>query len=130
MSDLYTLASGATPFDADGLINPDIKTKKDLDEAEATGILHARTKHLRTARKSGWFSPEYIRRVHRDMFHGIWSWAGQYRNKDVKLNLGAEFYQIPCALKSFVGTLPSGQTQRKIRLLSSSKLCAFITGWW
>jgi len=76
----------ATPFDADGLLPTDVYTLADLNAAEAEGIMAARSRHLKRRKNSAraWLIDTFVRRVHRDMFDRIWSWAGTYRVTDVQ----------------------------------------------
>jgi Fic-DOC domain mobile mystery protein B len=84
----------ATPFDADGLLLNDVQTLADLNAAESEGIMAARTRHLgrRKNPKRSWLTDTYIRKVHQDMFHKIWSWAGEYRTLNVQP--GIPFHRI------------------------------------
>ena len=99
MSELADDLSGQTPFDSTGLIHPDVHSKEDRDAVEAMGILRARRKHLKKNRKRGWLTVDYIKRVHRDMFSGIYDWAGTYRNKNFDTNIGIRFYEIAAAME-------------------------------
>jgi Fic-DOC domain mobile mystery protein B len=76
----------ATPFDADGLLLTDVHTLADLNAAEAEGIMSARNRHLKRRKNPDrtWLTDAYIRRVHRDMFDELWSWAGTYRTSNVQ----------------------------------------------
>ena len=99
MNKLSDELPGQTPFDRSGLIHPDVQSKKDLDAVEAVGILRARHKHLKRSRKKGWLTSDYMIRVHKDMFNGIWEWAGTYRKKDFEPNIGISFFQIAAAVE-------------------------------
>jgi Fic-DOC domain mobile mystery protein B len=99
MNEAESESAGQTPPDADGLLI-EIRNQKELDEAEAEGILRARAKHLRIRhRKPGWLSAKLLLALHRDMFEGIWAWAGQFRDKDFKPNIGIPFYEVPAKVE-------------------------------
>lgn len=91
----FETPGGATPIDdAEGLLLPHAATMADLSAAEAESILRAANKHLRRRHRPGrpWLTDDLIRKVHRDMFGGVWEWAGSYRS--VELNIGAAPHRI------------------------------------
>jgi Fic-DOC domain mobile mystery protein B len=104
---------GQTPFDQQGLIHPDVRSKRDLDTVEAVEILHARRKHLKKSRKKGWLTADYINRVHKDMFNGIWEWAGTYRKKDFEPNIGIPFYKIAASVEQLCRDAEYRQSMRE-----------------
>lgn len=83
---------GATPFDADGLRLPQLRSLPDLFAAEAENIFLAQRKHLRRRLNSQrpWLTDSLIRRVHRDMFSAVWSWAGEYRTTELTIGIPAD----------------------------------------
>lgn len=86
---------GATPIaDASELIPSEIFTYRDLCIAEAQNILSAVNKHLHGRRKNllTWFSPDALKRMHREMFSDVWGWAGRYRR--TQTNIGVRPSQI------------------------------------
>lgn len=91
----FRVPFGATPIeDASGLIPDDVLNYADLCAVEAENIFQAVNKHL-TRRKNSkrlWFTEEYMRKVHRDMFGSVWDWAGTYRKSDY--NLGVQAHKI------------------------------------
>jgi len=101
----------ATPFDADGLLLNDVQTLADLNAAEAEGIMAARTRHLGSRKnpKRTWLTDTYVRKVHRDMFHEIWSWAGDYRTLNVQP--GIPFHRIPAEVGLLCRDVESWNTQ-------------------
>lgn len=79
----------ATPIeDLSGLLPAVIYTYADLCAAEAENILRGSLSHLKRRKnpRQAWFTEEYLRKVHRDMFDSVWEWAGKYRH--TLLNLG------------------------------------------
>ena len=84
----FAAPEGATPIeDAEGLLQEGLFTQADLSAAEAENILQAVNKHPARPRKPGsaWMTDAFIRRVHRDMFGNVWSWAGRYRTAPLNL---------------------------------------------
>lgn len=91
----FTVPEGATPIDdISHLRIPGILTVPDLNAAEAENILRAMEKHLYRPKdpKKQWLTDKYIRRLHLDMFDGVWEWAGNYRNSE--LNIGVSTHLI------------------------------------
>ena len=97
---------GATPGqDISGLLLHNQSSRDEINAAETEAIDKASTKHVHRARKksrdSGWLTDEFIRKVHNDMFGGIWDWAGKYRT--IRLNIGVEPHLIPEQIKLLCG---------------------------
>ena len=97
---------GATPGqDISGLLLHNQSTRDEINAAETEAIDRASTKHVHRARKksrdAGWLTHEFIRKVHHDMFGGIWDWAGKYRT--TRLNIGVEPHHIPEQIKLLCG---------------------------
>ncbi|MEI8013339.1 MAG: mobile mystery protein B [Nitrospira sp.] len=89
---------GATPGqDISGLRLHNQSSRDEINAAETEAIDKASTKHVHRARKKSrdaeWLTDEFIRKVHHDMFGGIWDWAGKYRT--IQLNIGVEPHHIP-----------------------------------
>jgi len=97
MNDETQIPNATTGEDISDLLLRHLTTKDSRNVVELERIGQAYDKHVFRGRKkkieSRWFTDEYIRQVHRDMFGGIWSWAGKYRQVD--LNLGINWSQIP-----------------------------------
>lgn len=79
---------GQTPLaDLSGLRDRSIRTQAGLNVAEARNIRKAVVKYMsavpshRTAR----FDGAWLRRVHREMFGDVWSWAGAYRRHETNI---------------------------------------------
>lgn len=96
---------GASPFDASGLRLKHIRTRQQLNVAEAKNIGRAITKYMAaapSARKAP-FTLEWGYRLHREMFSEVWEWAGKRRNSE--LNIGFPFYRIDSGLKDLFDDL-------------------------
>lgn len=97
MTDPFTAAGdGQTPLDPDeqiGLRPSWIATRGDLNDAEAADIHRARTRWLaRNPTPEILLDDLVLRQLHRDMFGGVWDWAGTYRTTE--RNIGVDPRQI------------------------------------
>lgn len=91
----FKVPEGATPIeDTSDLMADGLLTYQDLCAAEAENILKAINLHLKRRKNSNinWFTEEYIRKVHKDMFKNVWRWAGMYRISE--LNIGVPAHSI------------------------------------
>jgi Fic-DOC domain mobile mystery protein B len=89
-----------TPIDPDegaGLLLR-IRTREALNRAEEENIVRARfwATSSRVVRQN-LLTDTALKRVHREMFGGVWKWAGHYRVSDK--NLGGPWHQIPTAVR-------------------------------
>lgn len=77
------------------------RTRRDAAETEAIALAYDR--HVFRAKKPAgdWLTDTLLRRVHRDMFDGIWRWAGVYRKTD--LNIGVPWKTIPEQIAQLCG---------------------------
>lgn len=85
----------ATPIeDAGSLRIKGLTTYTELSVAEAENILKALRVHLgrRKNPKRQWFTEDFVRQVHRDMYGEVWTWAGEYRK--TQTNIGVPAYLI------------------------------------
>lgn len=78
----FTYPEGATPLeDISGLKHTWVKTQEDLNNIEAENISKAASKYL--LRPVGppqqWFNVLFLQKIHYDMFHDVWDWAGKFR---------------------------------------------------
>lgn len=78
----FTYPEGATPLDdISGLKPAWVKTQEDLNNIEAENISNAASKYL--LRPVGppqqWFNVLFLQKIHYDMFHDVWDWAGKFR---------------------------------------------------
>ncbi len=103
--DPHAKPDGSTPFESSGLKLKHIRTKQQLDVAEARNISRAITKYLASipsARKAP-FTREWAYKLHREMLSNVWTWAGKRRNSE--LNIGFRVYEIDPGLKNLFDDL-------------------------
>jgi Fic-DOC domain mobile mystery protein B len=91
---------GQTPIDPDeaaGLLLQ-IRTQEALNQAEQANILRARlwAERSRIVRRA-LLTDSTLRRIHGEMFGGVWKWAGTYRRTDK--NIGSPWPQISVAIR-------------------------------
>jgi Fic-DOC domain mobile mystery protein B len=93
-------AAGQTPIDPDeakGLLLR-INTQEALNRAEEENILRARTWAVRSRLvRNRLVSDSTLRRIHKEMFGGVWRWAGVYRLSDK--NIGGPWGQVPVLVR-------------------------------
>lgn len=94
---------GATPLDPDerqGLKYDHITTRGELDELEQAnieqGLAWAAKRRSRDV-----FDDGFIRRLHKELFGDVWTWAGTYRQTEK--NIGIDPLQIPEQLRMLLG---------------------------
>lgn len=88
----FDTPEGATPIeDASGLLLEGVLNYAALNAAETENILNAVNEHLRPRKRRGalWLTEDYVRRVHGDMFDGVWAWAGRYRAAELNIGVPA-----------------------------------------
>ncbi|NJO00278.1 MAG: mobile mystery protein B [Bacteroidia bacterium] len=92
---------GQTPLDEDekdGLLIPTISTRGELDEFEQQNIEQAVQWSLsRSFKPEIVFSENFIRAVHKRMYGGVWSWAGEFRKTNK--NIGVDKWEISVSLR-------------------------------
>ncbi len=94
---------GQTPLDPDeasGLLPEWIATRADLNLAEEENIAHGIAWGFRAIRRQAVLTPEFLRRLHKQMFGRVWAWAGKYR--DSERNIGVPQHSISSALKNLL----------------------------
>lgn len=99
---LFDTSDGNTPIDddeADGLRLSWVRTRSDLNEAEAANILEAR-RAIRSASLDEVLDDLWLRRLHERMFGDVWSWAGKYRRSG--RNIGIDWTAIPASVRALV----------------------------
>ncbi|CAN5653222.1 mobile mystery protein B [soil metagenome] len=99
---LFDISDGTTPIDedeAEGLRLSWVRTRGDLNEAEAANILEAR-RIIRTASVDDVLDDLWLRRLHQRMFGDVWTWAGTYRRSG--RNIGIDWTEIPAAVRVLV----------------------------
>lgn len=84
----WELKDGETPIDPSRLADKSIRTRAELDRAEAANILKAAEKYA-TAKLGGKraFTYDWLLRVHRDMFCNVWAFAGEIRTIELRLGI-------------------------------------------
>lgn len=99
---LFGTSDGNTPIDEDealGLRLTWVRTRGDLNEAEAANILKSR-RAIRAPSVAEVLDDLWLRRLHRSMFGDVWSWAGRYRLSD--RNIGIAWAEVPAAVRQLV----------------------------
>ena len=99
---LFDTSDGNTPIDEDealGLKLTWVRTRGDLNEAEAANILDAR-RAIRSPGIDEVLDDLWLRHLHRRMFGDVWSWAGSYRLSD--RNIGIDWNEVPAAVRRLV----------------------------
>lgn len=98
---------GETPLDdISGLKLKKITTRAELDDAEAQNILKAYVKYTLnpSALKKVTFDLSFFRKLHKEMFGDVWSWAGEFRTTQTSIGVTANMihqhlYQLQDDLK-------------------------------
>ncbi|WP_193370679.1 mobile mystery protein B [Pelagibius marinus] len=95
--------AGATPLDPDerqGLKYDHITTRGELDELEQANIEQGLAWASRRRRRDV-FDDAFIRRLHKELFGDVWTWAGEYRQTEK--NIGIDPLQIPEQMRVLLG---------------------------
>jgi len=98
---------GETPLDdISGLKLKRVTTRSELDDAEAQNILKAYIKYILNpaSLKKVIFDLSFFRKLHKEMFGDIWSWAGEFRTTQTSIGVEANMihqrlYQLQDDLK-------------------------------
>jgi len=80
----FEYLEGATPIDADAardLLQPQITTQAQLNEAEQANIFEARL-WMRAWKHKNLLDERFIKMVHKRMFGDVWKWAGAFKRTD------------------------------------------------
>lgn len=95
---------GQTPLNEDekrGLLINTITTHGELDEHEQLNIEKAVEWTIQTKFKQNKILTEqFIKRLHKQMFSDVWSWAGEFRKSEK--NIGVEWIKIGIELKNLL----------------------------
>lgn len=100
--------AGATPLeDTSGLKDRTIKTREQLNRIEFNNIAEAVTRYLaaRPTSRMAPFTLAWLSKLHWEMFHKVWTWAGQIRNEELNLGYCHRVFQIEPALKDMLDDL-------------------------
>jgi Fic-DOC domain mobile mystery protein B len=105
MTDLFEEPDGATnlsPEEHQGLLQTWITHRADLNKAEAQNILDgaAWARRRRGLTAADLLNDEYAKTLHKQMFGDVWSWAGEYRQRET--NLGVQPYLIGTEVRALL----------------------------
>lgn len=102
--------SGMTEFDfddhntpiseeeIDGLIIPIIRTRDDLNEAEALNLTEGTLWLKEKARSINIFDDLFLCKLHKQLFGQVWKWAGTYRTTNK--NIGIFWEDVPVQMRA------------------------------
>ncbi len=89
-----SLPAGATPIDpdeADGLIPEHVSTRGELDELEEAniqeGLKWAVQRAVLWRKRADVLSESFLYELHKQMFGGVWTWAGKVRLTDKNIGV-------------------------------------------
>ena len=104
MSDLLSpddddASTPLTPDERDALIPSYITLRRELNEAEQIGVSDAQ--RWAFARRRDVLSEDFLRRLHKRMFAGVWRWAGSY-SKESRRRIGSDHWRIATDLRQMV----------------------------
>lgn len=121
--------SNETPFDPSNLKDCSIKTRLELDRAEAISIRKAHVKYLtkRPSRKTAPFTYTWLLHLHEEMFDSVWKWAGQIRTRN--LNLGVDWRQISEQLPALLEDLHCWEKSATCSVIEQSALLHYRAVW-
>lgn len=96
---------GETPIDPSHLKDKSIKTREQLNIAEAQNILKPIVKYLggKPSLKIAPFDLNWFQRLHEEMFCDVWEYAGKFRKED--LNLGCKWQKVQTELYKLEGDI-------------------------
>lgn len=82
----------------DGLIIPTIRTRNDLNEAEALNLIEGTLWLKEKARNVDVFDDLFLCKIHKQLFGQVWEWAGTYRTTNK--NIGVFWEDIPAQIRA------------------------------
>lgn len=88
---------GATPIDdVSGLRQAHLKTRPQLNAAEAENIRQATVRYLirQPTRQSAPFNVAWFRKLHREMFGRVWKWAGTWRQNQTNVGVAPAWIEV------------------------------------
>jgi Fic-DOC domain mobile mystery protein B len=96
---------GETPIDPSHLKDKSIKTREQLNIAEAQNILKPIVKYLgiKPSKKLAPFDLNWFQKLHQEMFCDVWEYAGDFRQED--LNIGCKWQNIQTELYQLEGDI-------------------------
>jgi Fic-DOC domain mobile mystery protein B len=100
LDDVIPGATPLSPEDLEGLLLEHVSTRDQLNEVENQNIYDAQ-EWLEPTRISNVVSIDFLRDLHRRMFCDVWSWAGNFRQRQT--NIGVEAHRIQTELYKLCG---------------------------
>jgi len=100
----FEYPEGATPIDADAandLLQPQITTQAQLNEAEKANILKGQL-WTRSGRHTEVLDEQFIKNVHKRMFGDVWKWAGKFKRTDHQNERFARREEVGVRLKQLL----------------------------
>jgi Fic-DOC domain mobile mystery protein B len=90
MTDLFQEPDDATPLqpqDRQGLRQSWITSRQDINEVEEANIARgfAWARGRRSLKPDDILTTDFVRTLHKQMFGDVWSWAGDFRTRDVNI---------------------------------------------
>jgi Fic-DOC domain mobile mystery protein B len=106
MTDLFQEPDDATPLDPhdrQALRQSWITNRQDLNEAEEANIAKgfAWARGRRSRKPDDILTTDFVRALHRRMFGDVWSWAGDFRIRDVNIG-NVQAQRIPVDLPAML----------------------------
>ena len=95
---LFEADDAATPLTSEeklGLMPSYITFRRELNEAEQINV--TRAEQWAFSRKRDVLNEAYLRRLHKQMFQDVWTWAGEFRTS--ARNIGVEPWRIVTELR-------------------------------
>jgi Fic-DOC domain mobile mystery protein B len=101
---LVPTGDGATPLTPDEraeLVASWVRTRGDLNRAEAEAIAAVQRDHARRVPALEVLLDDlWLKQLHRRMFAGVWGWAGKYRTTE--RNIGVDSRQVAVSVRDLV----------------------------
>lgn len=91
-------ATPLTPEEKLGLMPSYITLRRELNEAEQINV--TRAEQWAFSRKRDLLNEAYLRRLHKQMFQDVWTWAGEFRTSE--RNIGVEPWRIVTELRELL----------------------------
>ena len=98
---LFEADDAATPLTSEeklGLMPSYITFRRELNEAEQINV--TRAEQWAFSRKRDVLNEAYLRRLHKQMFQDVWTWAGEFRTSE--RNIGVEPWRIVTELRELL----------------------------
>ena len=114
---------GATPIDdISGLKIKSISTLDQLYEVEFNNTLEAIKKYLikKPSKRTAPFDLAWLKKLHREMFGAVWTWAGMIRQTEK--NMGLKPFQIEPALQDLLNDLSEWKSSKADLIEQAARL--------